>query len=860
MKEKKTKNLTVVSIAAAVLLVTLVFKAAGRFPGDPHIFMVGDYYVQFMNYIVMFWRKLLGGNGLFYSFDIGLGAPTWEQYAFYGFSPFNFVFLLIKDADTAAFVLLLCKVGTIAGCMHLFMRYALKVKESIAVMFSVSYALCAYVMNFYFCIVLMDYLYLLPLVMLAMVHFFRSGRAAALAAAYGFSFLTAYYGGYMIGVFSFVCFIVMYAAGKYELPKKKLLAGYAFAVVTAVMISAVVTLPAAVALFGGAAGESGIETELKLFVWDIVYDMFPLRDLNEASVLPSVYCGLPALIMAVAFFADRERSGKERVLAAVPLIFLVLCTLFKPAYLMMHGFDEPNGYYFRFAYLYCFYMAVLAAKQADESAENFRPAPFIMTFCAYALLFVLGQLMPKTGQREPGVMNAAGVTFFLVLYLLIMKNAGRKKYILMCAVLFAELFVNAFYSITPDTQTLVRRKDTYDLWNRHGEEALRQMRTMDGDEQFYRVNFRDGMWMNDAMYFGYHGLGYFSSMEQADTRAAIHDLGYSTSSRTLVERGGSPFTEMILSQRYRVVTDPDLRADEPEKVEVTRNEYALPLAFMVSEDILNVDFGNDAFENQQRLADAMLGHEEQIWDEYRGAVDMDLENAGIAQYDDMYEISRVEPGEAKVTVSAPLSGEKAYAYLSTFWSGMDWDSPLLSSDMQGENVGVVMPQFVTMPAILPVKAIDGKADVYIRFKETSMDTAELENTYFAVLKEEGIKKAYAELCDGGMSISNMRDDRIEGSISSKDGQLMFTSIPYDKNWHIKVNGAEAETFPVLNGAFLACRMPAGVNDVEIVYFNKNICYGLLLFAAGMLMLILRTVLDIKKAEADDGSGKDNKRG
>ena len=270
METKKDRSYLWVSPLAAGIILTLIFKTAHRFPGDTHIFLYTDYYVQFMEYIVMFWRKLLSGNGLFYSFDLGLGAGTWEHYSFYGLSPFNVVFLLIKDADTAAYVLLLVKVCVIATCMHLFLAKGMKVRESVAVLFSLSYALCAYVINFHYGIVLIDYLYLLPLIMLMMIRLFETGKPGGLAAAYAFSFLTAYYGGYMIGIFSFVCFLLMLFNGKYGFSKKTLFIRYAVAVASAVAVSAVVTLPTAAAVLYGETGESGVVADTCLSLWDIL--------------------------------------------------------------------------------------------------------------------------------------------------------------------------------------------------------------------------------------------------------------------------------------------------------------------------------------------------------------------------------------------------------------------------------------------------------------------------------------------------------------------------------------------------------------------------------------------------------------
>ena len=855
-KNDKTDNNVLYVFASAllaVILITIVFKAAGRFPGDKHIFMVGDYYVQFMNYIVMFWRKLLSGNGLFYSFDVGLGASTWEQYAFYGFSPFNLVFVFIKDTDTAAFVLLLCKVAAIAVSMHLFLRYTFKLKEVHSVFFSVSYALCAYVMNFYFCIVLIDYLYMLPIVMLMLVRFFKSGKAGGLAFAYAYCFVSAYYGGYMIGIFSFVCFLCMLFSGQYDTRKKEILLKYSIAVAVAVLSSAVVTLPTAAAILAGHGGNSYKGVSLRLFFWDIIGDMYPLRKISESSGIPSVYAGLVTLFFGIAYFTNGKRSGKEKLIAAIPLIFLAICSTIAPAYLMMHGFDAPDGYHFRFAYLYSFYMIAVAAKEVKESDMSLDKLPIIITAAMYPVVIFLGKLSLPDALAEIDSLRMGLVLFLLLIYYFIFTAKSRHKTLIISAMLILELFINAYFAITPDKQTLVRWKDTYDLWQLQGEKALAGIREKEEGDDFYRVNYRDGMWANDSMYFGFHGLGYFSSMEQPDTRAALKDLGYSTSGRVVAERGGSPFTEMIFAQKYRVKTSPDLRLDEPEKVEVEKNELSLPLAFMVSGDINNAgDTGNNAFVNQEQLLGRMLGYQASIWEEYEGDINVEADNAEIIISPENVSMIRKEAGTASLSLGIPAKeGKDAYAYFSSDNSALDWSSPIMWSDKQGEGIGIVQPVFVYMPSIVPLGDDDGQSRLYVSFRETTADSVAVEGLHFAYFDEEALRRAYEELAPGGIKISSMKDDQINGSIRVNAGkEVLFTSIPYEKSWHIKADGKEVDTFAVLNGAFLAAKLGEGEHEIEIYYDNIYIRAGAVISLVGIVILAAFEVISRRRKNGE----------
>ncbi len=846
-KNEKERSLLWLSAAISVVLMIVVFKAARRFPGDEHIFMVGDYFVQFMNYIVMFWRKLLSGNGILYSFDVGLGAATLEQYAFYGFSPFNFVFVIIKNTDIAAFVLFLLKVAAIASSMHLFLRQAIKLKECTSLFFSISYALCAYVMNYYFCIVLIDYLYMLPIVMLMLVRFFRTGKWYGLAFTYGVTFTIAYYGGYMIGIFSFVCFICMLLTGKCDIDKKKIVKLFFVAVTIAVMISAVVTLPTAAAIISGHGGNAYKGVELRLFIWDIIADMYPLRKIGVNSVLPSVYSGLPVLFFVMAYFRDTTRGIRVRIIGAIPLIFLSACSVIEPFYIMMHGFDAPDGYHFRFAYLFAFYMILLAAIKAKENCMSLDKKTIIIVAAVYPLVVFLGKLTLPEDVYEMDTLRMGLVELMIVAYYFTFLSKIKNKSVLIGTIFVLELFTNAYFAITPDKQTLIRWKETYDLWLTQGEKAITEIEAQEEDDEFYRINYRDGMWNNDSMFFGFHGLGYFSSMEQVQTRKTLKKLGYSTSDRVVVERGGSPFTEMIFAQKYRVKTCPDIRLDDPEKVDVEKNIFSLPLGFMVSDNICNLgDLGNNAFINQQLLLESMTEDSGYLWEEYTGDIVRECENAEIEISSDETVIKRKEPGTASITLTIPSKDKKAYSYFPSDSSALDWASPIVSSDEQADNIGIVAPVFLQMPSLVPLGDKNGKSRLYITFRDTTGDSAIMERVDFAYLDEQVIKRAFDELEPGGLKIISMRDDRIKGIIKADgDKSVLFTSIPYEKGWHIKIDGKKIKTFSVVEGAFLAGKVDKGEHEVEIYYENAYIKAGLVISFFGMLILLTLILRDIQ---------------
>jgi len=82
------------------------------------------------------------------------------------------------------------------------------------------------------------------------------------------------------------------------------------------------------------------------------------------------------------------------------------------------------------------------------------------------------------------------------------------------------------------------------------------------------------------------------------------------------------------------------------------------------------------------------------------------------------------------------------------------------------------------------------------------------------------------------------------------GGMLFTSIPFDKGWTVKVDGQTVETRKAF-GAFLTIDMDAGDHVVDFSYFPEGLKFGGLITAGSLVILIslwfLRRELEKRKA-------------
>ena len=79
------------------------------------------------------------------------------------------------------------------------------------------------------------------------------------------------------------------------------------------------------------------------------------------------------------------------------------------------------------------------------------------------------------------------------------------------------------------------------------------------------------------------------------------------------------------------------------------------------------------------------------------------------------------------------------------------------------------------------------------------------------------RNAVNELQNGGLRLTSFKEDKMTGSITVPKGRTaIFTTIPYDEGWIVKIDGERVETYENLD-ALLGFDAPAGEHEIELRY-------------------------------------------
>ena len=120
-------------------------------------------YHQYVPFLGELQSKLQSGGSLFYTWNGAGGSNFWNLLAYYGASPLNLTLVLFpkKFLMEGVTLILLLKIGLAGSTMAVYLRAIVWEKDKRSadislVGFATLYALCSYVMAYYWCIMWMD--------------------------------------------------------------------------------------------------------------------------------------------------------------------------------------------------------------------------------------------------------------------------------------------------------------------------------------------------------------------------------------------------------------------------------------------------------------------------------------------------------------------------------------------------------------------------------------------------------------------------------------------------------------------------------------------------------------------------------
>ena len=112
----------------------------------------------------------------------------------------------------------------------------------------------------------------------------------------------------------------------------------------------------------------------------------------------------------------------------------------------------------------------------------------------------------------------------------------------------------------------------------------------------------------------------------------------------------------------------------------------------------------------------------------------------------------------------------------------------------------------------------------------------------SLLDDEVFRRGYEILSASTLELTSLSNTKITGTISCDRDGLMYTSIPYDGNWHATVDGKEANIV-LVGEAMVALNLTEGDHEIVFTYKNRafygGLAISLVCLAVFLTMVYLR---------------------
>lgn len=849
-----------------VIIMYLIYLAMEIHPFGDGSVLVLDLNGQYIYFFEALRNAVYGQGSLLYSFFRALGGEFMGMYAYYLASPLSYIVALFPQDRIleAMLTIILLKTGL---CGFTFGFYVHKNSKNpnkvVTVAFSVMYALCAFAVVHQNNVMWTDALIWLPLLTYGIEQLITNRKYKLFVIALSLTLMSNYYIGYMVCIYSALYYLYYYFSHSQSAinPQGKKLhfirtsIRFAIFAVLSAAIAAVILFSAYYSLTFGKNDFSNPNWAMKakFEFLDFFTKFLPgSYDTVRPEGLPFVYCGLLTLILVPVYFLTKRISAREKVASALFIAVFVISFIANPLDLIWHGFQNPNWLNYRYSFMLCFFLLVLAYKGFGNLRRT--SEKFILAICSFIVLFTaICQKMEFetyiTSSEKLLTFQTVWLTIIVTVALLIIlclhikeKSPHKRENLnaILVAVVCIEIFCSSLACVVQfDDDVTYSRYSGYNNFLGNIRPAVEYVKQADGG--FYRMEKQVHRKYNDNMALAMRGLSNSTSTLNSSTIKFLNNMGYTSRSHLSQHNGATPVNDSLLGVKYLIDENDsnelvhyysEIYSDENYKA--FKNPYALSVAYGVDRNTANFDFTAHytLFEKQNALVSTMLGESQEL-PIYVPVKDFEESSTGCAVNDSYSQVTytpQTESGNSSFTysITAAYSGEY-YFYTPTKYAKETTIS------VNGKSKGNYLGSNSNNIVCLGYYETGEEIKVTVSLKEEPL-TVYRNCDYFWYIDKDVFEDAFSRLLSNPQFVidENYKEDHLTGSITtSNDDQMIQTTIPYDKGWKVYVDGESVETYETLDALIAFDIQSSGQHRLELKYEPTSFKLGAFVSVIGI---------------------------
>ncbi len=879
---------SLLAFAASSFIMIIVYYCFNVIPfGDMTVLRM-DLYHQYGPLFAELYDRIIHGKSMLYSWNTGLGSSFLGNFSNYLSSPTAIFMLLLghENMPEAISLMILFKAAFASAFFSYYIRKTTGKNDFSVAAFGILYSFCGFFIAYYWNIMWIDAFAVFPLVIYGLECLVYNGKWRTYLFSLTFVMLSNYYMAYIICLFSVLyfamCYITRYTltskftvkhfldaegnelkgrrkrkANRGLLNSRFLVTGFrfAFASVGAGALAAFLLIPTYFILKSCSATSGTLPSEIKTYfnILDFIANHFtslePTIRSSGEDVLPNIFCGAITVMLAPLYLYSKhytlwEKAGYVGALATLFVSFNTNILNY-----VWHGFHFPNDLPYRFSFVYCFILLVMAYK-ALIHIKDYSPRMLLTVgIIAMAFVAVIQKTQSKNVTEDTVIITLVFIAFYTLL--LILMRSGKYQKGAMALLLLCGVVSEAAIGNTSHYQ--MQQAKVYYTSDYNDFRGLKS--TLDKREanDHYRMELTDLRARMDPSWYDYNGISVFSSMAYEDTSGLIHYLGVDGNVINSYTNNGyqTPVFNMMTSIKYIVDNTTSTPVQNPQlftyvgeskesKFKAYQNNYCLNIGYCVNTDVLDWSYDypdpfavqNDYFEKATGI-DGLFTQEKIDDFLYNGVDDIPM---GYETGDISYTCS--SPEDSSLTAVYNIDESKDY-YLYLDYGNLqnvtiEYDDVTYSHDFDSEHIVGIghIDADTTLTIQMPFES-DAPTSGEIKLLLYSMDMAKFE-------------KGYNSLKNGEWNITTFTDTAISGTVSADKDCLFYTSIPFDEGWQVTVDGKRVGVDKLreckIGNGFLGFELSKGEHTVELKYMPRGLIVGAGISAAAIVFLFVILVL------------------
>lgn len=926
MKSKKLNYIWFAPIITLILL-SVLYAIAGIYPFGANSTAFSDGINQYVPMLAEFSRKIKEGGSLFFTWNMGAGTNFWSNLTYYLASPLNLISIFYSSENIyKAFSLItLLSPCLMALTFGIFLKYRYKKNDISVVIFSLLWAFSGFMIsNCFFTSWYASIIYF-PLVILGLQRLMDGKSAWVYSLFLGLTILSNFYIGWIVCVFCIIYFIYCFIADDdviYEgvsAPSKNenenndeasinifsvfknsyilsSLFRFAFASLLGGALSAIFTLPTVFTLQNTGKGTISPDLLNPSEIWGILAShIYPMENTFEALVSRDVmfsFAGILSLILCIAYFFAKGISKRGKAGNLFLLIVMWVSVAFHAVYYVWHGFGEPAGIMYRFAFVYTFIIIKIAFEMFAEIEKiNITGVAASLVFAGLGIVGLYKNKMTHSLIWSAG--TAAKIAVFALLFavtVLLIKAKPKKRIIsvILTVLVAAEcLFFNVNHINKSNADTVYT-----------GRTAVEQLLEKSDKERYDTASFTNkpnGFYemIPYGLLYGYRGLDTYSSMADNNFVLSASNMG-AYGNRLNSENGATettPVFNLLFPTKYVIdgsgrLSENEFRKklDENDGYTLFENNYTMPFMYAVSGNIglwrpfsfpVLPDNTNEAFK-------CLTGIEKNV------ALYNENKNFSYVNCEHISTVERVENENStkEHTHNHEHSGEetnndKFWNYLENKMADFayridDMSEPAYVTYETVAQCDGIMYIFVDTTEFTQMKIeVNGKTTEYYLYgldENRTFELGEVKKGDAATITIGGKKYADADYVakessiaavgftvdmdvfrEGYEKIDSMSDTQmlefsdtyVKAKVDNFADSALYIPISYDKGWRITVDGVPTDVYEH-ESHIMMLSLSKGEHIVEMKYCPQGFTAGAAVSGVSLVILIAWAVISKRR--------------